>query len=98
MGSRVTLVLDGRLVPAGYQQITDVSAAVGLTVPDGATLAVIQAEDQAVRYRDDGTDPTASVGMVIAEGQELVYNGDLSAITFIETTASAKLNVSYYRL
>jgi hypothetical protein len=97
MGDRVTLVLDGRLVPAGYQQITSLSAAAALTVPSGAVLALIQAEDQPVRYRDDGTDPTASVGMVIAEGQTLVYNGNLATIKLIETTTSAKLNVSYYR-
>jgi hypothetical protein len=35
--------------------------------------------------------------MVIAEGQTLVYNGNLATIKLIETTTSAKLNVSYYR-
>jgi hypothetical protein len=86
------------LVPAGYQQITDVSASVGLTVPTGSVLALVQAQDQAVRWRDDGTDPTGTVGMVLSAGETLVYNGDLSAIEFIETAASAKLNVSYYKI
>jgi hypothetical protein len=89
MSGRVELVLDGRLVPAGYQQITDVSASVGLTVPTGSVLALVQAQDQAVRWRDDGTDPTGTVGMVLSAGETLVYNGDLSAIEFIETAASA---------
>lgn len=85
----------------GYQQITSLAAATSLTVPsnllDGnPTFAIIQAEAQAVRWRDDGTDPTASVGMVIPSGGELRYDGDLRAIRFIESSASAKLNVSFY--
>ena len=49
-----------------------------------------------MRWRDDGVDPTASVGMLLVAGTPLQYDGDLSRIKFIETTASAKLNVSYY--
>ena len=79
----------------GYQQILP-SASTGLTVPATATYAIIQAEAQAVRWRDDGVAPTASVGMVIASGGELRYDGNLSTIRFIEATATAKLNVSYY--
>lgn len=80
----------------GYQQITDVSAAVGLTVPSGAAYAIIQCESQAVRWRDDGTNPTAGVGMRLLTTGELYYDGDLSAIKFIQEAATAKLNVSYY--
>lgn len=80
----------------GYQQITSLSAATGLTIPSGATMALIVPETQAVRWRDDGTNPTASVGMPVAIGESLNYDGDLSRIKFIEQTASAKLNISYY--
>ena len=81
----------------GYEQITGLSAVKSLTVPAGATLALIQAETQIVRWRDDGTNPAAGVGMTLAAGAvPLVYDGNLSAIRFIEATASAKLNVSYY--
>jgi hypothetical protein len=84
----------------GYAQITDLAASSPLseggTVPTTATYAVIQAESQAVRWRDDGQAPTASVGMRIPAGGELFYDGNLSAIRFIEEAASAKLNVSYY--
>jgi len=82
--------------PLGYQQITSLAAAVGLTVPAGAQRARIQVETQAVRWRDDGTNPTATVGMRIAVGGELVYEGSLAAIRFIEEAASAKLNISYF--
>jgi len=88
----------------GYQQITSLSAAAGLTVPardaNGSlqqpTFALIVAETQGVRWRDDGTNPTASVGMPLAVGVPLQYDGDLSKIKFIEQAASAKLNISYY--
>jgi hypothetical protein len=60
------------------------------------TLAVITAETNGVRWRDDGVAPTASVGMPLAAGSTLQYDGDIRKIRFIEQTASAKLNISYY--
>lgn len=66
-------------------------------IPTGATAAVLQAEAQIVRYRDDGGVPTATVGQPIAAAGSLYYNGTLSALRFIEATASGKLNVSFYR-
>lgn len=89
----------------GYQQITSLSSAASLTVPSvipstgeiaSPTRAVIICETQAVRWRDDGTAPTSSVGMPLAVGQPLSYDGNLKKIQFIEQTASAKLNVTYY--
>src|SRR6266481_7072417 len=88
----------------GYQQITSVSSSTGLTVPTidpitglnvKPTLAIIVAESQAVRWRDDRTAPTATVGMPLAVGDVLIYDGDLNAIRFFEQAASAKLNVVY---
>lgn len=81
----------------GYQQITSLSSAAGLTVPDGAIYAIIQCETQNVRWRDDGTAPTASVGMKLTTAPDLlIYDGALKSIKFIEEAASAKINVSYY--
>jgi hypothetical protein len=88
----------------GYQQITSLSSATQLTVParnlsglvGTPRIAIITPETQAVRWRDDGVAPTASVGMPLAAGVTLQYDGDLSNIQFIEQTASAKLNISYY--
>jgi len=88
----------------GYQQITSLSSATYLTVPSvdlnglacKPTIAIIIAEGAAVRWRDDNTVPTATVGMPLATGVTLQYDGDLNMIRFIEQTGTAKLNVSYY--
>lgn len=86
--------------PKGYQQITDLSSAQPLTVPTGAVVAVIVAEGGMVRYRDDGTDPTANAGMPIqVAAPPLVYTGNLAAIKFIQQQGAAGdafLNVLYY--
>jgi ABC-type amino acid transport substrate-binding protein len=92
-----------RRTPCGYQQITTLSSAQSLTIPTNicaagtVTFAVITAETQAVRYRDDGTDPTASVGQPLAVGVILEYSGSLSKVKFIAQTGSPVLNISYYR-
>lgn len=91
-----------RRTPCGYQQITTLSSAQALTIPtnicaSGITFAVIVAEAQAVRYRDDGTDPSATVGQPLAVGVALEYSGSLTKIKFFEQAASAKLNILYYK-
>lgn len=81
----------------GYQQITTLTGATALTVPDGTSIALIVATTQAVRWRDDGVDPSATVGMPLSVDKDLVYGaGQLSRLRFIEQTAGAVLNISYY--
>lgn len=80
----------------GYQQITNLSSAVGLTVPVGATRALIAPLTKDIRWRDDGINPTASVGMPVSAGAYLSYDGDLRNIKFIQTSASAEINVTFY--
>jgi len=100
----MALTLKAITTRLGYQQITSLSSATSLTVPQTdlnglackPSLALITAESQAVRWRDDGIAPTATVGMPLASGGTLQYDGDLTKIQFIEQTASAKINISYY--
>jgi hypothetical protein len=100
----MALTLKAITTRLGYQQITSLSSATSLTVPQTdlnglackPSLALITAEGQAVRWRDDGIAPTATVGMPLASGGTLQYDGDLTKIQFIEQTASAKINISYY--
>lgn len=88
----------------GYQQITSLVSAQTLTVPQRdlsglnqkPTFALITPFTAAVRWRDDGVAPTASVGMPLAAGVTLQYDGDLSKIQFINSGGTAELNISYY--
>lgn len=88
----------------GYQQITSLSASSALTVPTvdanglnvKPTIAIIVSETAGVRWRDDGVAPTGTVGMPLAAGVTLQYDGDLSRIRFIQQSAGAILNISYY--
>jgi hypothetical protein len=81
----------------GYQQLGTLSAAEGLTVPSGASNALIIVSGEAVRWRADGTAPTASLGMPVAAGDTIVIGGPLmSTIEFIQVSASASLDVTYF--
>lgn len=60
-------------------------------------MAYVTVETTSVRYRDDGTDPTASVGILIASAAQLQYFGTLSAIKFIATSGTATLDVGFYK-
>lgn len=66
------VVTDGYLHPNGYQQVF-VNSLTFLTVPTGPRLAIIQVESGSVRYRDDGVNPTLTVGMPLATSATLFY-------------------------
>jgi hypothetical protein len=84
--------------PLGYVQLTSLASATGLSnIPAKATTALLCAEAQAIRWRDDGVAPTATVGMQIAVGSCVQYYGKLTAIQFIQSTAGAILNASFYQ-
>lgn len=89
-------------LPAGYQQITGLAAVQGLTAPTTrgeVNAAIIRPSSGTVRWRDDGTNPDATHGMVLASTDSpLEYTGDLSAIKFIEVVATAILEVFYYQI
>lgn len=94
-------VQSGQLVPVGYCQLTSLSSAVLIStctggIPTGASIALIVAETQAVRWRDDGTAPTAGVGMPIAVNGSLSYQGDLTKFQVIQQTASATVDIAFY--
>jgi len=87
---------DAIYTPLGYQQIVGLAASTALTVPGGAKYALITCESQIARWRDDGVAPTAAIGMQLPPNSAIWYDGDLAAIRFIQTAATATLNVSYY--
>lgn len=68
----------------------------GVPLPDGCIFAIITAEAQAVRWRDDATVPTTTVGTPLGTNTPFEYDGDLAKIRFINSTAGAILHVNYY--
>jgi len=87
---------DAIIEPVGYRKLDSLASAIGVQIGDGR-VALIQAINQNVRYRDDGIAPEASVGMVLFAGQSIWYTGDLRAIRFIEETAGAEVNILAYK-
>lgn len=71
------------------------------TMPDGARVrcyAIVQCSkiaNVAVRWSNDGTDPTASVGMELAPGQAMIIQESLAAFKVIGVAVNSKVNVSY---
>jgi len=101
-----------RYVALGFCQIgsSSLSSAVTLTntsacaigVPTGAQMAEICVEVAAVRYRDDGTAPTSSIGVLVAAQSASIptcfqYSGPLTAIQFIASTGSPVVDVAFYK-
>lgn len=92
-----------------FEALTVAGTAVGFTVatytPDGDTgqpaiSAVATVEDAQIRYRTDGTNPSATVGRVANPGDEIVVWGksDIDAIRFIRTGGvSATLQTEFAR-
>jgi hypothetical protein len=72
-----------------------VATPTNLTPPAGATIAQISVEGAGVRYRDDETAPTATVGMPVAAGTSFQYAGPLTAIQFIAQSGSPTIAVLY---
>lgn len=85
--------------PKGYQQLTSAQLATpqGLNVPAGAVRAVIQNNGaQSARWRNDGTDPTATTGQRIIGGDTLDIVSALGAYRFIREAEGVNLDVNYY--
>lgn len=82
---------------AGTFDTAKTLAAAGITIPAGTALVMIQTEAQAIRWRDDGTNPTAAVGYPLPVAAELRYTSrSPSALRIIAQTAGAILNFAFY--
>ncbi len=87
--------------PAGFQALVVDDTARALTVPSGARYAKIMVRDHAIRYRDDGTNPTGSVGMLAKVDTmiELTSREQLAGFKAIrDTSSSGNLEILYYKI
>lgn len=89
--------------PKGFRTLTAGSTAVELSdstggIPKGATRAIISVADDAIRWRDDGTAPTATVGIYVAANAsiELPSKEAIEAFQAIRVSTDAELNIAYY--
>jgi len=91
-------VIDAYNESLGYVQVASVAAATGVgTVPAHTKAAYIQANGGDVRWRDDGVNPTAAVGMLLTDGQVMKYIGKIADLKFIDAGGTAKLEVTFYK-
>lgn len=91
------------LTPLGYVKTTaaEMNAGINLSTfaPVGATMAILQMETQAARWRDDGVAPTTANGINLPVLQDMVVNGaaEIAALKLINAVAGGMLNMSFYR-
>ena len=99
-------------VPCGFHQYSPTtSTALDLTdggnyaIPAGAEYVLLSVETAAIRFRDDGTNPTSGVGMLLLStiSTPFEYWGPLvpvsgkPAFRFIAGSSGAVLNAEFYR-
>lgn len=93
--------------PLGYAKSSAVDAATSVSsltfdgqgapgIPLSTKTLLIVPEVQAVRWKDNGTAPTAALGQPLAVGSELRYTGNPANIQFISQTAGALINVTAF--
>mgnify|MGYP001594427290 CR=1 FL=1 len=96
-------------VATAFEQITVSSTSVGLTTSNydltNADLSrrtkrvVCSVESNAIRFRVDGTAPTASVGYPVTAGQQIIIDkpNDIENFRSIRQSADATLSCIYWR-
>jgi len=99
------------LIQTGIQNALSVTtaAAVALTLPGSATTrikpthAIIQVNANSVRYRADGTAPTATAGILVPAGANIEwmdteqnYASRIERVQFIGVSGTATLEVAFF--
>jgi hypothetical protein len=93
------------LVSLGYCQLTGVATATALsacsggipTMPAGTVFYAFIIPESAIRLRDDGTAPTATVGMPVAANQPYMATvNPLSNVQMIPQSGTATIDVMFY--
>jgi hypothetical protein len=94
--------VNARVYPRGYEKLVVSTTAVTLAAIPSQTAApvirtLIRVTGAGIRYRDDGTNPTASEGFPLGDGDILEYEGPPQALRLIRSgAADATLFVLYY--
>ena len=102
---RVAYIGEGTAYAFESISVSSSTTAVGFTASNitpafQPTRVIITVEDGQIRYRYDGTDPTATVGHLMNSMDALVLKGkkNIEAMKFIrKTTTNATIMVTYER-
>lgn len=91
-----------RTRPFSFETVTVADTAISLTAGTYTTAirAVISVETATLRYRVDGTAPTASVGHIANDGDVIILESSIAISNFqaIRTTGtSASISATYER-
>lgn len=90
-----------KVQPAGYEKLAVSTSAVGLaSIPGDASRAVVVVEAQPLRYREDGTDPTASVGFLAVAETVFVLPSRNAILQFKAIRSGgtdSAISVNYYK-
>lgn len=98
-GDNVVIVAGKYLRPIGNHNSTeDLGSATTISVPSGASKAMIQAVDQNIRYTLDGSTPTATHGFQLAASNEpvLIPVGDGITLKMLEEAGAAELQIQWF--
>lgn len=97
-------VLPGLFVPVAFQTASlanSTAVAVNSTVRAAKpSRLVVSVETQSVRFRDDGTNPTLTTGVLLtAANSPYVFEGynRTSALKFQRSTGTAKISIAAYK-
>jgi hypothetical protein len=92
------------LVSEGYFQASVTGTAqtltqlIGAAIPAKAKFAYIRTETANVRWRDDGTPPTAATGFLMATSDMPIwFEESLTALEFIAVSGSPNQDIMFYR-
>lgn len=93
----------------GFEQVSVTTSAAtlaslltGAAIPDDARHAIFYPEDQDIRWRADGTNPTAAVGVVMTKDTLHVYENqraifDNMKVISGSASSAASLNVHWFK-
>lgn len=96
------VVVGARYTVLGFGSATQTGAtaksigATGITVPAGATHALVSIDGAAARMRDDNTDPTTTAGLYVPDGSVMeLCMADFTDVAFIAVTGTISINISW---
>ena len=90
----------GGMIPLGYCQLSVSTATAVSTCTGGIPAGTLKTQicsSTAIRYRDDGTSPTASIGMPAQALSCFAYDGTISTVQIIPQSGTSVVDISFYK-